>query len=46
MRRVIRRGNFTSKADLREKVLKFIDYYNQTLAKPFRWTYRGRPLSV
>ena len=46
VRRVIRRGNFTSKADLREKVLKFIDYYNQTLAKPFKWTYRGRPLNV
>jgi transposase len=46
VRRVIRRGNFTSKADLREKVLKFIEYYNQTLAHPFKWTYRGRPLNV
>jgi transposase len=46
VRRVIRRGNFTSKANLREKVLHFIEYYNQTLAKPFKWTYRGRPLNV
>ena len=46
VRRVIRRGNFTSKANLREKVLNFIEYYNETLAKPFKWTYRGRPLSV
>ena len=45
-RRVIRRGNFCSKADLREKVLKFIDYFNETLAKPFKWTYKGRPLNV
>ena len=46
MRRVIRRGNFRSKADLREKVLRFIDYFNETLAKPYKWTYRGRPLNV
>jgi hypothetical protein len=45
-RRVIRRGNFTSKKDLREKILRFIDYYNETMAKPFKWTYKGRPLNV
>lgn len=46
VRRVIKRGNFTSTADLREKILAFIDYYNQTMAKPFKWTYTGRPLNV
>lgn len=45
-RRVIRRGVFRSKADLRERVLQFIDYYNRTMAKPFKWTYAGRPLNV
>lgn len=46
VRRVLRRGNFTSVTDLREKILAFIDYFNRTLAKPFKWTYKGRPLNV
>ena len=46
LRRVIKRGNFTSVADLREKILAFIGYFNRTLAKPFKWTYTGRPLNV
>lgn len=46
VRKVIRRGNFPSLEDLREKVLAFIDYFNKTMAKPFKWTYRGRPLTV
>ena len=45
-RRVIRRGVFRSTADLRDRILKFIDYYNDTMAKPFKWTYAGRPLNV
>jgi DDE superfamily endonuclease len=44
MRKVIRRGSFTSVADLRSKLLNFIDYFNQVFAQPFRWTYTGRPL--
>jgi hypothetical protein len=43
-RRVIKRGNFVSLDDLREKLTAFVDYFNATLAKPFRWTYTGRPL--
>jgi transposase len=46
MRKVIRRGSFTSVADLRSKVLNFIDYFNRVFAKPFRWTYSGRPLKA
>lgn len=45
-RRVIKRGNFSSKKDLHTKLLAFIDYFNATLAKPFRWTYTGRPLTA
>ena len=45
-RRVIRRGEFRSTADLRDRILKFIDYYNDTMAKPFKWTLAGRPLNV
>jgi transposase len=44
MRKVIRRGSFTSVADLRSKLLDFIAYFNRVFAKPFRWTYTGRPL--
>ena len=44
MRKVIRRGSFTSVDDLRTKVLNFIAYFNRVFAKPFRWTYTGRPL--
>ena len=44
VKKVIRRGNFTSQEDLRDKILRFIEYFNTTLAKPFRWTYMGKPL--
>jgi len=43
-RRVIKRGNFKSLDELRARLLAFIEYFNVTLAKPFRWTYTGRPL--
>ena len=45
-RRVIRRGSFRSTDDLRDRILKFIDYYNDTMAKPYKWTYAGRVLNV
>jgi hypothetical protein len=32
MRKVMRRGNFTSVADLEEKLRAFLKYFNQTLA--------------
>lgn len=45
VRRVIKRGNFPSLDALRERIVAFIAYFNQT-AKPFRWTYTGRPLTM
>ena len=45
-RRVMRRGNFASLAAMKERLLDFIDYFNRTFAKPFRWTYTGRPLTA
>jgi DDE superfamily endonuclease len=45
-RRVIRRGSFRSTDDLRSRILKFIEYYNDTMAKPYKWTYAGRVLNV
>jgi transposase len=44
MRKVIRRGSFASVEDLRNKLLAFIEYFNAVFAKPFKWTYNGRPL--
>jgi transposase len=46
VRKVIKRGNFTSVEDLKRKVLAFIEYYNRTMAKPFKWTYQGKALTA
>lgn len=46
MQKLLKRGNFLSQADLRERIFQFIDYFNKTMAKPFRWTYKGKVLSV
>lgn len=46
VRKVIKRGNFTSVDDLKRKVLAFIQYYNRTMAKPFKWTYQGKALAT
>ena len=44
VRRLLKRGSFTSLDDLKQRILAFITYFNQTMAKPFKWTYAGRPL--
>ena len=41
-RKVIKRGNFKSPEELKEKIMAFIDYFNNTMAKPFKWTYQGK----
>ena len=46
VRKVIKRGNFTSIQELKRKVLAFIEYYNRTMAKPFKWTYQGKALAA
>jgi putative transposase len=43
-RRLLKRASFISLEDLRSRTAKFIDYFNDVLAKPFRWTYTGSPL--
>jgi len=43
-RRLMRRGNFKSLTDLKERLLDFIRYFNHTFAKPFQWNYTGRPV--
>jgi flagellar biosynthesis chaperone FliJ len=46
VRKVIKRGNFSSVKDLQRKVFAFIEYYNRTMAKPFKWTYQGKALAA
>lgn len=45
-RRLLKRGNFASTEILNQRILAFIEFFNETLAKPFRWTYIGKPLLV
>ena len=45
LRRLLKRASFTSVDDLRQRIWAFIAYFNQTMAKPFKWTYKGRPLT-
>lgn len=44
VRKLIRRASFTSQANLKKSILEFIDYFNCTMAKPFKWTYQGKAL--
>jgi transposase len=46
VRKLLKRGNFTSVADLKAKVLAFVEYFNRTMSKPFRWTYQGKALAA
>jgi transposase len=45
-RKLLKRASFSSLEELRQRILKFIEYFNRTMAKPFKWTYAGRPLTV
>jgi hypothetical protein len=37
-------GSFASLDDLSRKILRFIEYYNETMAQPYSWTYLGKLL--
>jgi len=45
-KRLLKRGVFKSKTELKEKIQRFIKYFNETLAKPFKWNYSGKPLQA
>ncbi|HEU5374954.1 MAG TPA: transposase [Ktedonobacteraceae bacterium] len=45
VRKLLRRGSFSSVEELEAKVLAFIASYHQT-AKLFKWTYQGKPLTI
>ncbi len=44
VRKLLRRANFISTDQLKNRILEFVDYFNRTMAKPFRWTYQGKAL--
>jgi putative transposase len=46
VRKLLKRASFSSQADLRSRLFEFIDYFNRTMAKPFKWTYKGKVLAV
>ncbi len=46
VRKLLKGANFLSKNDLKNRILSFIDYFNQTMAKPFKWTYKGKVLAI
>lgn len=43
-RRLLRRGEFRSKKDLTEQLLRYLEYHNAHWAHPYQWTYTGKPL--
>ena len=46
VRRLLKQGSFSSVYELKERILAFIEYFNCTMTKPFKWTYKGRPLQI
>ena len=46
VKRLLKRLSVKSTQELKEKMVAFIDYFNRLMAKPFKWTYKGRPLQA
>ena len=46
VRKLLKRASFKNQDDLKTRILEFIDYFNQTMAKPFKWTYKGKVLAA
>ena len=44
--RLLKRASFNSTEELHQALLNFIEYFNATMAKPFKWTYAGKPLTA
>jgi putative transposase len=45
VRKLLRRSSFNSQDHLKAKILDFVNYFNRTMAKPFKWNYTGKPLT-
>jgi hypothetical protein len=46
VRKLLKRGSFSSVGDLKAKALAFVEYFNRTMAKPFKWTYKSKALAA
>lgn len=46
VRKLLRRASFTSRQELKANIENFITYFNETMAKPFKWTMTGKPLTA
>jgi len=46
VRKLLRRADFTSTEKLKQRLLEFVEYFNRTMAKPFKWTYESKPLAA
>ena len=44
--RLLKRARFNSIEELHQALINFIDYFNATRAKPFKWTSAGKPLTA
>jgi transposase len=44
--RLLKRASFNSIEELHQTLINFIEYFNATMAKPFKWTYAGKPLTA
>lgn len=43
---VVKGGVWQSSDQLADQLLEYVDTYNKTRAKPFEWTYTGKPLKI
>ncbi len=41
VRKLLKRGSFSSIQDLNHQVFALVDDFNRTMAKPFKWTYKA-----
>jgi transposase len=44
--RLLKRASFSSIEELHQALINFIEYFNATMARPFKWTYAGKPLAA
>jgi transposase len=43
---VVKGGIWQSSEQLANQIIEYMDTYNKTRAKPFKWTYTGEPLTI
>ena len=46
VRRFLKPNSFTSTLELKSRIHTFVDFFNEKMAKPFKWAYKGRALQI